>query len=154
MFKGRENLLSQPLERFQRERLAPFFPAPAEFQRGILQAVDFGVADAAEPGFQGGKPVVVLPVEGNQADSAAGQFGERVMGDGFAAVEEEGNTVSAEGSRERFMVRLEVAHQKRAIAPTVSGPDKAQDLARGKNCFGIRIGARGQLEGARGIDFR
>ena len=75
-----------------RQRLAPFFAAPAEFKRGILQLVDFIFFNAGESGLQRGKPVVVPPVKGDGAERAAGEFGQRVVRDGFTAVQEKNGT--------------------------------------------------------------
>ena len=89
---------------FVRQRLAPFFAAPAEFERGVFQPVNFRLRHGRKSGLERGEPVVVLPVERDGAERAAGEFGERVMRDGFAAVEKKRNSVAAKRARERLVI--------------------------------------------------
>ncbi len=101
---------------------------PAEFERGVFQPVNFGFVHGRKPGLERGKPVVVPPVKRDGAERAAGQFGQRVMRDGFAPVEEERNFVAAENPRQRLVIIVEIAHQHGAVAETVSGADEVQNL--------------------------
>ncbi len=75
---------------------------------------------------------------------AAGQFGERVMRDGFAAIQEKRDFVTAENARERLVITVQLPDQHGAIAKTVLllfVADKFQDFARGKHGLGFRIRA-------------
>ncbi len=128
---------------FIRQRFMPFFAAPAEFQSRVFEPVNGGFLNGTKSGLERGEPVVVPPVAGDGAQRAAGQLGQRVMRDGFAAVEEERDFVAAENPRERFVIIFQTADEDGAIAETVSGADKFQDFARGENGLGFGIGAGG-----------
>ena len=65
------------------------------------------------------------------------------MRDGFAAVEEIGNSVAAENTRERLVIILQIADEDGAIAEPAAGTDEFQDFARGENGLGFGIGASG-----------
>src|ERR1039458_9982730 len=104
IFKRRKNHSTQAFAVFVRQRLAPFFAAPAEFKRGIFQPVNFRFGYGRESGFERGEPIITLPVEGDGAERVAREFGERVMCDAFAAVEKKRNFVAAENARERLVI--------------------------------------------------
>ena len=87
------------------------------------------------------------PVACNGAQRAAGEFGQRVVRDGFAAVEEERDFIAAENPRQRFVVIVEVADENGAIAESVADADEFQNLARGERGFGFGIGAGGEADG-------
>src|ERR1017187_8149187 len=106
IFKWRKNPLAHAFERrvIGGQRLAPFFAAPAEFQRGIFEPGNFGFFNAGKSRLERGKPVVVPPVKGDGAERAAGEFGERVVRDGFTAVQEKRDAITAERARQRFVI--------------------------------------------------
>src|SRR5208282_3996053 len=95
IFKRRENPFAQTFKRrvIGWQGLTPFFAAPAEFKRGIFDPVNFGFFNAGKSSLERGKPVVVLPIEGGRPKRATGEFGQRVMGDGFAAVQEKRDAI-------------------------------------------------------------
>ena len=129
------------------KRFAPFFAAPAAFERVVFQPVNFGFVHGRKSGLERGEPVVVRPVERDGAERAAGQFGQRVMRDGFAAVEKEGNSVATKNPRQRLVITVEIAHEHGAIAETSARPDEFQNFARGKRRLGFGIGAGDDTDG-------
>ena len=141
IFKRRQDFLAQPLGKFVRQRFAPFFAAPAEFERGVFKPVNVGFLHGTKSGFERGEPIIVPPVECDGAQCAAGQLGQRVMRDEFAAVEEKRDFVAAENPRERFVIILQIADKDGAIAEPIPGADEFQNFARGENGLGFGIGA-------------
>ena len=61
---------------------------------------------------------LVPPANGNGAQRAAGQFGERVMRDGFAPVEKKWNAVAPENPRQRLVIIVKAANEHGAVAET------------------------------------
>src|SRR5665213_2720546 len=163
IFKRRQDFLAQFFQRVcesgifrNLQRLAPFFSAPAELQRGIFETINFVFGTMAKPGFERGEKIVVLPVECDRAQRAMREFGERVVGDTFAAVEKKRNLVTAKNAGERFVIIVEIANDDAAIAKTVfaiSGADEFQNFARGENGFGFGIGAGNGAGGVLGFEF-
>ena len=128
-----------------RQRFAPFFAAPAEFERGIFEPVNFDFFNAGKSGLERGKPVVVRPVKGDRAECAASEFGQRVMGDGFAAIQEKRDAITTKRARQRFVITVEVPHQHGAVAEPRAGLNKFQDFARGERRFGFGISTSARL---------
>ena len=139
--KRRENPFAQAFKRSVsgRQRFAPFFAVPAEFKCGIFEPVNFGFFNAGKSGLERGKPVGVRPIEGDGAEGAAGEFRQRVVGNGFAAIQEKRDAVTAKHTRQRFVITVEAPHLHRAVAKSRAGADKSQDFARGKRGLGFRI---------------
>ena len=85
----------------------------------------------------------MLPVKRHKTQGAARQFGQRVMGDSFAAVEEKRDAVPAKRPRNRLMIGFQIANEHRTIAETilsvVSPADKFQNRARRKDRLRLRI---------------
>ena len=135
--------MAKPFGRFVRQRLAPFFAAPAKFERGVFQPVNVGFGSGTKSGLKRGKPVVVPPVERDGSQYAARQFSQRVVRDGFAAVEEKWDSVAAENPSERLVIILQCADEDGVIAEPVAGADEFQDFARGENGLGFGVGAGG-----------
>ena len=77
-------------------RFLPFCAVPAAGERFIFKPVNFGFVHGGKSGLERGKPIIRRPVERDGAERAAGQFGERVVRNGFAPVEKEGNVDSDE----------------------------------------------------------
>ena len=141
IFKRRENLFAQTFERMviSRQRLAPFFAAPAGFKRSIFEPVNFSFFNAGKSGLERGKPVVVPPVKSDGAERAAGEFGQRVMRDGFAPVQEKRDAITSKLACQRFVIIVKIPHEHGAVAEPRAGLDKLQDFARGKHGLGFGI---------------
>ena len=135
--------MAKPFGKFVRQRLAPFFAAPAKFERGVFQPVNIGLLNRTKSGFERGKPVGMPPIKRDGSQRAAGEFGQRVVRDGFAAVEEEWNFVAAKNPRVRLVIIFQIADEDGAIAESVAGAGEFQNLARGENGLGLGIGAGG-----------
>src|ERR1041385_8866131 len=75
------------------------------------------------------------------AQGAAGKFGERVMGDGFTAIEEEGNAVAMKDAAQWFMRIFHRAHENSGFAKAASGANEFEDFASGEDGFGFGVGA-------------
>ena len=120
------------------------FPAPGE--RLVFEPVEPGFLDGHQAAFERGKKIFVFPVEGGDAQGAARQFGQRVMRDGFAAVEKERDVVAGEDALQNFVIAFERAEDHGGVAETSAVADEAQDLARGERGLGIGVGAGGGAE--------
>ena len=88
---------------------------PAVAQGFVFERVERGFIVGDKSGFERAKPVFTPPAERGGAQGEAGQFGERVVRDGFAAVEEEGNLVAAKSAFERAMIGVETADDDGAM---------------------------------------
>ena len=140
-FKGRGNDFAQKLAGFIRQRFAPFLPAPAEFERGVFQPVNFGFGHRRKAGLERGKPVVLPPVKRDGAERAPRQLGERVMRHGLAAVEKERNAVTMKRACQRFVIGVEIADEHGTLAETPAVAGEFQNFPRGEGGFGLSIGA-------------
>ena len=118
-FEGRKDGFTDLFASILGQRFAPGFAAPAVFEGAVFQVVDLVFSDREEAAFERGEPVIVLPVAGDGAEGVAGEFGERVMCDVFAAVEKERDAVTPAGAGERLVMGLEIAHEDGAVAETV-----------------------------------
>ena len=125
-FKRRENFLAQAFERLlqfrifrNQNRFTPFFAAPAAGERFVFEPVNFIFVRRTKSGFKSGEQIILPPIENNRAERAACEFGERVMGNEFTAVEEKWNFVTAERARQRLVIRVEIADENGAIAETI-----------------------------------
>src|ERR1017187_7719523 len=109
----RENPFAQTFKRSVaiRQGFAPFFAAPAEFKRGIFEPVNFSFFNAGKPGLERGKPVVVPPVKSDGVKRAAGEFGQRVVRNGFAPVQEKRDAITTKRARQRLVITVEVPHE-------------------------------------------
>jgi hypothetical protein len=109
---------------FVRQRFAPLFPAPAELQCGIFERVNGVLRHRRKPGLERGEPVVRLPFESDGAERAASQLGQRVVSDGFTAVEKKRNPVAMKRPSERLVICVEIANEHGTVAEPVAGADE------------------------------
>src|SRR5690606_9562582 len=97
-----------------------------------------------EAGFQRAEPIIVFPAECGQTQRAAGQFRERVMRGGFAAVDEKWNFVTRKNPAQRIVITLEPPKQNSRFAKTSAAANEPQNFMRGQGRFrfGIRTNRR------------
>jgi hypothetical protein len=75
----------------------------------------------------------VLPAECNCPERRSRQFGQRVVGYGFAAIQKKRNFETVEDSPENILVPIEGAEQDGTISePGLLGTDEAKDFPRGE----------------------
>ncbi len=106
------------------QRFVPLFSAPAKFERSVLQRVNGFFLHRGKASLECGEPVILPPVKGNGAQRAAREFGERVMGGGFPAVQKERNCVTTKFSCKRLMAAIQIPDNHSAITKTISGTDE------------------------------
>ena len=128
--------------------LQPGLTFPATRQRLVFQPVDFEIRHAGQPALEQAKPVLLLPAERDRAHRVAGQFGERVVRDGFATVEEERDFVACENATQDVLIRLKLPQQHRHVAKASARSDVPENFARGESDFTLR---RGRAQDTNGI---
>ena len=151
IFKRRQNFLTQLFKGFGQPRIigdlkrfAPLRAVPAARERLVFEPVNFRLVHGQKPGLERGEPIIMQPFQRDGAEGAAGQFGKRVMDNGFAPVEEKRNFVAAKHACQRFVIIVEISHQHGGVAKTSAAANEAQNLARGKRGLGLGICTNGQ----------
>ena len=135
-------------------RLLPYRALPAARERFVFETVDFQFRSRNQAGLQGGEPIVVRPLIDNRPQRAAREFGERVMRNGFAAIEKKRNFVTRKDALQRLVIFLEIANEHGGIAKTILGfigarrADEFQNFTRGEDGFGVGVGAGDQCKPA------
>ena len=128
------------------EWFEPLRAAPAVGEGMVFQPVNVGVAVVGEAGLERAKKIVGLPAVGERAQGEARQLGERVVSDGLAAVEEEGNAVAREHTAQRSVMVIERAEDDGAVAEASVRADVAEDFAGGMGGFSLGVGADGEAK--------
>ena len=95
--------------------MAPDLALPTAFQGFVLEPVDRLLGDADQPGFQGPEPVLMPPIARGHAQGVTGQFGQRMVGDRFAPIQEEGDLVTRKHPPHGVVVTIQAARQHRAV---------------------------------------
>src|SRR5687768_14603812 len=83
----------------------------------------------------------MAPAERDCAQSAAGQFGERMVRHGFAAIQKERNAVATKNASQRFVRAIERAHEHCDFAKPAAAANEAKNFTRDEDCFSVEVRA-------------
>ena len=110
---------------------------PAAREGFVFEPVNLRLGHGGKAGLERTEPVPVPPVQGDGAEGAAGEFRQRVVRDGFPAVQEKRQVVIPEGAGQGLVAALEAAHEHGAIAKAPAAAHELPDGAGRQHGLGL-----------------
>lgn len=121
---------------------APGRSVPAAGEGEVFPGIDPVRGDRGQAGLEHGEPILRGPVEGGQAEGAAGQFRDRMMGEGFPAIDEDGDVEPAQHAPPDRGVGIERSQQHRGVPVAAAPAHVPADFPRRHHrlAFGVAAG--------------